>query len=277
MDPIREHIERMSRRYFFGRTGTGIGVAALASLLDPSRVFGSTGGRVGPGTSAAADGDRGVLVDPHFPARAKRVIYLSMNGAPSQLETFDYKPKLSDMFDADLPDSVRMGQRITTMTSGQSRLPIAPSVFKFNRHGQSGAWVSELLPHTASVVDDLCIVRSMFTEAINHDPAITFFQTGSEIAGRPSMGSWISYGLGSMNENLPAFVVLVTPNKGDQPLYSRLWGNGFLDSRYQGVRFAAGRDPVYYLTNPEGVSAASRRMALDTLGALNRIQSEREP
>src|SRR5580692_11710427 len=162
MDPIREHIERMSRRYFFGRTGAGIGVAALSALLNQGQVFGSTGGRVGSGTSG--EGDRGVLGDPHFPARAKRVIYLSMNGAPSQLETFDYKPKLRDMFDEDLPDSVRMGQRITTMTSGQSRLPIAPSVFKFNRHGQSGAWVSELLPHTAKVVDDLAIVRTVNTD-----------------------------------------------------------------------------------------------------------------
>src|SRR5437016_9098474 len=162
------------------------------------------------------------------------------------------------------------------MRSNDPPVPLAGSAFKFARHGKGGAWLSELLPHTASVADELCIVRAMYTEAINHDPAITFFQTGSQVAGRPSIGSWVSYGLGSMNDNLPAFVVLVTKGKGDQPLYSRLWGNGFLDSKYQGVKFAAGKDPVYYLTNPEGISPANRRAVLDTLEALNRVQAQRE-
>jgi hypothetical protein len=265
----------MTRRYFFGRTGTGIGVAALASLLDQGRVFGSITGQTGSlGQSSA---DQGVLGQPHFPARAKRVIYLSMNGAPSQLESFDYKPKLNDLFDDDLPDSVRMGQRITTMTSGQSRLPIAPSIFKFNRHGQSGAWVSELLPHTAKVVDELAIVRTVNTDAINHDPACTFVFSGAQQPGRPSMGAWVSYGLGKMNENLPGFVVLHSTwsSKRDaQAVFSRLWGSGFLPSRYQGVALRSSGDPVLYLSNPPGVDAASRRRMLDALSELNRKELE---
>jgi hypothetical protein len=275
MDPIREHVDLMTRRYFFGRTGTGIGVVALASLLDQGRVFGSITGQTGSlGQSSA---DHGVLGQPHFPARAKRVIYLSMNGAPSQLESFDYKPKLNDLFDDDLPDSVRMGQRITTMTSGQSRLPIAPSVFKFNRHGQSGAWVSELLPHTAKVVDELAIVRTVNTDAINHDPACTFVFSGAQQPGRPSMGAWVSYGLGKMNENLPGFVVLHSTwsSKRDaQAVFSRLWGSGFLPSRYQGVALRSSGDPVLYLSNPPGVDAASRRRMLDALSELNRKELE---
>ncbi len=213
---------------------------------------------------------------PHFPPRVKRVIYLFQSGGPAQQELFDYKPLLNEKHGEPLPDHVRGGQRLTGMSVNQASIPLAGSVFKFDRHGASGAWVSELLPHTAGMVDELCIVRSMYTEAINHDPAITFFQTGSQVAGRPSMGSWVSYGLGSLNENLPAFVVLVTKDKRDQPLYSRLWGNGFLDSKYQGVKFASGKDAVYYLTNPEGVSPTGRRTMLDALGALNRVQLERE-
>ncbi|HEV3298182.1 MAG TPA: DUF1501 domain-containing protein [Planctomycetaceae bacterium] len=275
MDPIREHVDLMTRRYFFGRAGTGIGVAALASLLDQGRVFGSITGQAGSlGQSSA---DQGVLGQPHFPARAKRVIYLSMNGAPSQLESFDYKPNLNDLFDDDLPDSVRMGQRITTMTSGQSRLPIAPSIFKFNRHGQSGAWVSELLPHTAKVVDELAIVRTVNTDAINHDPACTFVFSGAQQPGRPSMGAWVSYGLGKMNENLPGFVVLHSTwsSKRDaQAVFSRLWGSGFLPSRYQGVALRSSGDPVLYLSNPPGVDAASRRRMLDALSELNRKELE---
>jgi hypothetical protein len=256
LDPLA-----VTRRHFLTGAGLGLGGLALAGLL--------------PGQAQAA-GSPGVLGAPHFPARAKRVIYLFQSGGPAQQDLFDYKPLLNEQNGEQLPDHVRGGQRLTGMSVNQASIPLAGSLFKFARHGKGGAWVSELLPHTAGVADELCIVQSMFTEAINHDPAITFFQTGSQIAGRPSMGSWLSYGLGSMNDNLPAFVVLVTKGKGDQPLYARLWGNGFLDSKHQGVKFVAGKDPVYYLTNPEGVSPASRRAVLDALGALNRVQQERE-
>jgi hypothetical protein len=249
----------LTRRHFLSGAGLGLGSLALGTLL--------------PRQAAAADG---VLSAPHYPAKAKRVIYLFQSGGPAQQELFDYKPLLNEKNGEQLPDHVRGGQRLTGMSVNQASIPLAGSVFKFAQHGKCGAWISELLPHTASAADELCIIRSMFTEAINHDPAITFFQTGSQIAGRPSMGAWVSYGLGSMNDNLPAFVVLVTKGKGDQPLYARLWGNGFVDSRYQGVKFMAGKDPVFYLTNPEGVSAAGRRALLDKLAALNRIEYERE-
>ncbi len=200
-----------------------------------------------------------------------------MNGAPSQLDLFDYKPKMADWFDKDLPNSVRMGQRITTMTSGQARFPVAPSIFKFRRYGKSGAWVSELLPRCAQVVDDLAIIKTVHTEAINHDPAVTFVLTGSQLPGRPSMGAWVSYGLGSLNKNLPAFVVLHSTwsSKTDaQAVFSRLWGAGFLPSRHQGVSLRPGGDPVLYLSNPQGVSPAARRRMLDALAALNRKQAE---
>jgi hypothetical protein len=259
----------ITRRHFLSGASLGLGSLALEALL-PRTLSPQSAAQSQP---PAADG---LPELPHFPPRAKRVIYLFQSGGPAQQELFDYKPFLDEKHGQQLPDHVRAGQRLTGMSVNQASIPLARSIFRFARHGHCGAWVSELLPHTAGVVDELCIIRSTFTEAINHDPAITFFQTGSQIAGRPSMGSWISYGLGSINENLPSFVVLVTPNKGDQPLYARLWGNGFLDSRYQGVRFAGGRDPVFYLTNPEGVSPAGRRMALDTLGALNRLQQGRE-
>src|SRR5207253_1852687 len=225
---------------------------------------------------ARAAGSPGVLGASHFPAKAKRVIYLFQSGGPAQQDLFDHKPLLNEKNGEQLPDHVRGGQRLTGMSVNQASIPLAGSVFHFARHGKCGAWVSEIMPHTASIADDLCFLKGMFTEAINHDPAITFFQTGAELAGRPALGSWISYGLGSLNDNLPAFVVLVTKGKGDQPLYARLWGNGFLDSKYQGVKFAAGKDPVFYLTNPEGISPAGRRAVLDTLGALNRLQYERE-
>jgi hypothetical protein len=202
------------------------------------------------------------------------VIYLFMAGGPSQLETFDYKPLLNQRNGENLPDSVRMGQRLTGMSGNQATLPLAGSIYKFGQHGNPGAWVSELLPHTARIVDELCIVRSLYTEAINHDPAITFLQTGSQLSGRPSMGAWIQYGLGSDNENLPAFVVLITPGKVDQPLYSRLWGSGFLPSQHQGVQFRSGRDPVLYLNNPDGVPPLIRARQF---AALNRLhQSEQE-
>ena len=201
----------------------------------------------------------------HFPPKAKRVIYLFMAGGPSQLETFDYKPLLNERNGEQLPDSVRQGQRLTGMSGNQSSLPLAGSQFDFAQHGRSGTWVSDLLPHTAKIVDELCIVRSMYTEAINHDPAITFFQTGSQIAGRPSMGAWVHYGLGSDNEDLPAFVVLITPGKVDQPLYSRLWGSGFLPSRASGRAVPQRQGPVLYLGNPDGVTprepAAAARSA----------------
>ena len=210
-----------------------------------------------------------------FAPKAKRVIFLFQSGGPSQLDLFDHKPLLQKHNGEQLPDSVRKGQRLTGMSGNQSSLPLAGAQFDFARHGQCGAWVSELLPYTAKIVDELCFVRSMYTEAINHDPAITFFQTGSEIAGRPSMGSWVNYGLGSLNDNLPAFVVLVTGGKGGQPLYARLWGQGFLDAQHQGVQLRAGKDPVLYLTNPEGLSKDGRRQMLNALGSLNAQQQLR--
>src|ERR1700752_1029915 len=252
----------MSRRDVLSRFGMGLGGMALANLVNPVTAFAQDRGVVG-----------GQL---HLPAKAKRVIYLFMAGGPSQMETFDYKPLLAQRNGEQLPDSVRQGQRLTGMSGNQSSLPLAGSQFGFSRHGANGTWVSDLLPQTARIVDDLCIVRSMYTEAINHDPAITFFQTGSQIAGRPSLGSWVHYGLGAINENLPAFVVLVTPNKGAQPLYSRLWGNGFLDSRYQGIQFRAGKEPILYMANPDGPCGTGRRALLDKLDALNKLQFEKE-
>ncbi len=254
----------LSRRDFLNRFGFGLGGMALAHLLNPAR-----------SVAAPAGASWGVLAEPHFPPKAKRIIYLFMAGGPSQLETFDFKPLLNERNGEDLPESVRMGQRLTGMSGNQSVLPLAGSIYPFRRYGQSGAWVSDLLPHTASIVDELCIVRSLYTEAINHDPAITFLQTGSQLSGRPSMGSWLTYGLGSDNENLPAFVVLITPGKVDQPLYSRLWGSGFLPSRYQGVQFRSGGDPVLYLNDPEGMPSGSRRLVLDRLRELHEFQQGR--
>jgi hypothetical protein len=250
----------LSRRQFLNRFGMGLGGIALADLV--------------AGENRARAGSMpGVLAAPHHTAKAKRVIYLFQSGGPSQLETFDYKPLLNEKQGQQLPESVRMGQRLTGMSGNQATLPLAGSIFKFQQHGRSGAWICDLLPHTAKVVDDLCIVRSMFTEAINHDPAITFLQTGSQISGRPSIGAWVSYGLGSENDNLPAFVVLITKGKGDQPLYSRLWGTGFLPTRYQGVQFRSGKDPVLYLNNPPGEDVASRRNLLDRLKELHELES----
>lgn len=255
----------LSRRMLLNRVGMGLGGLALADLLQPARVLASSQAQAGQAVQ-----DRGVLDGKlHVPARAKRVIYLFMAGGPSQMETFDYKPVLNRRNGEQLPDSVRQGQRLTGMSGNQSSLPLAGSQFGFKQHGASGAWISDLLPHTARVVDDLCIVRSMVTEAINHDPAITFFQTGSQIAGRPSLGSWIHYGLGSDTEDLPAFVVLITPGKVDQPLYSRLWGSGFLPARHQGVQFRSGGDAVLYLANPDGVSRENRRALLNRLNDLH--------
>jgi hypothetical protein len=258
-----ETLLTLTRRHFLSQSALGLGALGLAEIM---------------GTSAHADTKRigGLAGVPHFKPKAKRIIYLFQSGGPAAQDLFDDKPLLREKSGEPLPDHIRRGQRLTGMSVNQAVLPLAGSAFAFHQHGKSGQSISDVMPHTAKIADDICIVRSMWTEAINHDPAITFFQTGSQIAGRPSMGAWISYGLGSMNENLPAFVVLVTAGQGDQPLYSRLWGNGFLDSRFQGVQFRAGKEPVLYLTNPEGVTGAHRKAMLETLNALNNIQMQRE-
>ena len=256
--PIDQWISLETRRQFFGKTATGLGGAALASLL---------------GNEAKANDARqpggGVLGNGHFPARAKRVIWLFMAGAPSQLDTFDYKPQMADWFDKDLPESVRGGQRLTTMTASQARFPVAPTMFKFHEHGECRKRVSELLPKTGSMADQLAFIHTIWTEAINHDPAITHIQTGNQIPGRPTLGAWISYGLGTLNRNLPEFIVLNCEPRG-QALYSRLWGSGFLPSKHSGVAFRAQGDPVLYLSNPAGVSQDARRLMLDRLQAMNR-------
>jgi hypothetical protein len=258
MEPMHEYARTMTRRHFFGRGALGLGTAALASLL--------------PARAAEPTPTGGLTGLPHFAPKARRAIYLFMNGGPSQMDLLDYKPKMAEMFDKDLPDSIRKGQRLTTMTSGQARFPIAPSKYKFARHGKSGAWVSELLPWTAKVVDELAIVKTVWTEAINHDPAVTYICTGHQIPGRPSLGSWLSYGLGTMNRSLPAFVVMTatwTGRKEAQAIYNRLWGSGFLPSKHQGVALRSQGDPVLFLSNPPGVSDATRRRMLDSLGRLN--------
>ena len=236
MNPLREAELIETRRHFFRRSATGVGTVALASLLNPSLFGAPNAAPTQSLTDARFAGERfgGIPGVPHFAPKAKRVIYLFMSGAPSQLDMWDYKPQLDDWFDKDLPTSVINGQRFTTMTSGQKRFPVAPSKFEFARHGKNGAWVSELLPHTASIVDDLAVIKTVHTEAINHDPAITYIQTGSQLPGRPSGGAWVSYGLGSMNRDLPAFVVLhstVNGGFGGQALYERLWGAGFLSTK----------------------------------------------
>ncbi len=253
-------MDRMNRRVFVSKSALGLGGLALSSLFGAEKLqASSTGG--------------GVLVKPHFVPRAKRVVFLFQSGGPSQLELFDYKPVLQQRFGEELPASVRMGQRLTGMSAGQSQLPMVGTPYAFSQHGESGAWVSDLMPYTSEIVDDLCFVKSMHTEQINHDPALTFFQTGHQLPGRPSIGSWINYGLGSDNENLPAFIVLVSNNAPqDQPLYARLWGNGFLPSRHQGVQFRASKDPVLYLNDPSGYHRHDRRAMLDALKDLNLTQ-----
>lgn len=261
MELLTHLFAMLTRRQFFSRSAVGLGAAALATLLKNDTVW------------AGGEPPSGLPERPHFPASANRAIYLFMAGAPSQMELWDYKPKMGDLFDIDLPESVRMGQRLTTMTSGQTRFPIAPSIYTFRRHGQSGTWVSELLPHTAQAVDDLCVIKSVHTEAINHDPAITYICTGSQIPGKASLGAWLSYGLGSTNDRLPAFVVLTsswTGRKVDQPLFNRLWGSGFMPAKHQGVRLRSTGDPVLYLANPEGVATSMRRRMLDSVARLNR-------
>ena len=266
MNPLRERELLINRRHFFGRSAAGIGAAALGSLLNPN-LFSAFG--------AQQDAGQSILGNPHFAPKAKRVIYLFMAGGPAQMDLLDYKPTLEKLHQTELPASVRNGQRITGMTSGQSAFPVVKSMFKFAQHGKSGAWVSELLPHIAGIADDIAIVKTVNTEAINHDPAITFIQTGFQQPGRPCMGSWLSYGLGTENKNLPAFVVMISNGKeSDQPLYTRLWGAGFLPSEYQGVQFRGGGDPVLFLSNPPGIDAKKRRRMLDGMAKLNAKQSE---
>ncbi|MEK6235316.1 MAG: DUF1501 domain-containing protein, partial [Planctomycetales bacterium] len=267
MSPILDSSLLENRRQFFGRSSAGIGTAALASLLTPN-LFSA------PRTPSVRHG--GLPGVPHFTPKAKRVIYLLQSGAPSQMELLDYKPSLKKLHGQPLPDSVRQGQRLTGMTSGQRSFPIVNPPFGFKQHGQSGMWISDLFPHLAKVVDELCVVKSMHTEAINHDPAITFFQSGHQQPGRPSIGSWFSYGLGSENADLPAFVVLLSKNTFHQaqPIYSRLWGSGFLPSNHQGVKFRSQGDPVLYLNDPAGSDRASRRKSLDALAELNRLREK---
>lgn len=252
----------MNRRVFLSKSAMGMGGLALSAMISPGKTgVGPTGG--------------GALKKPHFVPRAKRVVFLFQSGGPSQLELFDYKPILQKRFGEDLPESVRKGQRLTGMSAGQSQLPMVGSPYTFSQHGDSGAWVSDLMPYTSEIVDDLCFIKSMHTEQINHDPALTFFQTGHQLPGRPSIGSWINYGLGSDNENLPAFIVLVSNNAPqDQPLYARLWGNGFLPSRHQGVQFRASNGPVLYLNDPGGYHRNDRRVMLDALKELNLTQMD---
>lgn len=264
MNPSNDHLWALNRRQFLGNTGIrlgglGLGLCAASSLN-------------AAGTASSTRMHAALPGLPHFAPKADSIIYLHMNGGPAQIDMWDYKPKLAEFYDQDLPETIRKGQRITTMTSGQTRLPVAPSMFKFNQHGQCGTWVSELLPHTANCVDDIALVKSVHTNAINHDPACTFVMTGSEVPGKPSLGSWLSYGLGSESNDLPSFVVLTPTWKSGaaaQALFTRMWSSGFLSSKYTGVALRHIGDPVLYVQNPPGVSPQNRRAMLDTLGALN--------
>jgi hypothetical protein len=263
MNDLHHYVRSETRRQFFRRGGNAVSWAALASLL----------GRDGLGSVLGAEAAPHAPMN-HFAPKAKHVIYLHMVGGPSQMDLYDYKPTMSEWFDKDLPDSVRMGQRLTTMTSGQKRFPIAPSKYKFAQHGRCGMWVTELLPYTARMVDDMCFIRSMHTEAINHEPAISYMQTGNMITGRPCLGSWVSYGLGSLNENLPTFVVLVArPSNTEQiqAISARLWSSGYLPGEHAGTSFRSGGDPILYINNPPGVSSDVRRDTLDGLRALNEM------
>lgn len=268
MNPIKENIMVETRRQLLARGARGLGSLALYTLLQQHATASTEKKAIG-----------GLEGLPQFPPKAKRAIYLHMLGAPPQMETFDYKPGMEKWFDKDLPDSIRQGQRLTTMTSGQTRFPVAPSIFKFAQHGQSGIWVSELLPYTAKMADDIAVVRSMNTDAINHDPAVTFMQTGFMIAGKPCVGSWISYGLGSMNQDLPTFVVMnashSNPKANVQAISARLWSSGFLPGQYSGVALRSGGDPVLYVSNPDGVSPQIRRGMLDATDEMNRIEMAR--
>lgn len=254
---VLEHGLNINRRRFLSNLGIGIGSAALGSLLIPD-LWGN------------AKEDAIMAGLPHFAPKAKRIIYLFQNGAPSQLDLFDYKPKLNEMHGQDLPESIRNGQRLTGMTANQNKFPLAGSIFKFQQYGEHGTWLSELLPYTSKIVNDLCVIKTIHTEAINHDPALTFFQTGAQVGNRPSMGAWLSYGLGSENKNLPAYCVLLSKGKGNgQGVYSKLWTNGFLDSTHQGVQFSSGENPVLYLNNPDAIDKEDRRKMLDRVAELN--------
>jgi hypothetical protein len=266
-----EHFRKLTRRHFFGQSSLGVGTAACAGLFTQELRAAGSAVAESAGDKLVNTGQGGSLRQFHHRPRAKRIVYLFMSGGPSQMELFDYKPRLNVDNGVELPDSVRQGQRLTGMSGNQSSLPLAGSIFKFRQHGQSGAWMSELLPHMAGIADELCFIKSLYTEAINHDPAITYIQTGSQVAGRPSLGAWLDYGLGSTNDNLPSFCVLVTKNKSGQPLYSRLWGSGFLPATHQGIQFRAGQDPVLYLSNPPGVTRESRRNLLDNLNQLHEL------
>lgn len=265
MDPLSEKDLVLTRRQLLARGSRGLGSLALFTLLEK---------HAGASTEKKAVG--GLPGLPHFAPKAKRAIYLHMLGAPPQMETFDYKPTMAQWFDKDLPDSIRMGQRLTTMTSNQTRFPVAPSIFKFAQYGQNGTWISELLPYTAKMVDDIAVIRSMNTDAINHEPAVTFMQTGFMIAGKPCVGAWISYGLGSLNQDLPTFVVMNAthshPKANVQAISARLWSSGFLPGQYSGVALRSGGDPVLYINNPDGVPEKIRRRMLDATGELNRIE-----
>jgi hypothetical protein len=266
MDPIQERLSSLTRRHFFGRNAMAIGAAALSSLLPQARAH-----------AEGSEAFGGLAGLPHFAPKAKRAIYLHMNGGPSQIDLLDYKPKMGEMFDKDLPESIRKGQRLTTMTSGQARFPIAPSKYKFQQYGPAGAWISELLPWTSKIAGEIAIVKSIWTEAINHDPAVTYICTGHQLPGRPSLGAWLSYGLGSENHNLPSFVVMTSKwssKVSAQALYNRLWGSGYLPSKYQGVALRSQGDPVLFLQNPPGVDAATRRRMLDALNRLNHNEFE---
>ena len=268
MNLEHEHAKILTRRQLFGRAATGIGTAALASLLNDKLFAADTS------TGLQTHGELPLL---HFAPKAKHVIYLFMSGGPSHIDLFDYKPGLKKMHGKELPASVRNGQRVTGMTSGQSSFPCVAPMFKFARQGQTGTWMSELIPNMGSIADDIAVIKTVNTEAINHDPATTYIQTGAQQPGRPSLGAWLSYGLGSENQNLPAFVVLISQgsgNKTDQPIFSRLWGSGFLPTRHQGVRFRSGDDPVLYLSNPPGIDHETRRRMLDGVGSLNKMAAD---
>jgi len=271
MELLRNYAQLMTRRQLFSRSAsTMLGAAALSTVMNSS-------GSAKPQAALAAAGNDGVLNGTHFPAKAKRVIYLFQNGGPSQMDLFDYHPSYPKLHKTELPAEIRMGQRLTGMTSGQKNFPVAAPIFKFAQHGKSGAWFSDLLPHHTKIADDIAIIKSVHTEAVNHDPACTYIQTGQQLPGRPAIGAWLSYGIGTDSENLPAYVVLIsigTSKANMQPLYSRMWGSGFLPSVHQGVRFRGGKDPVLYLSNPDGVDGEDRRNMLDATAAMNQIAAD---
>jgi len=278
MNPINELDLRMNRRNLLLRTGYGAGAAALSTLLNPSLLQGkaATGGAGASAAAGSAEQFGGLPGLPHFAPKAKRVIYLFMAGGPSQLDMWDHKPSLEKLHGQELPDEVRNGQRLTGMTSRQKSFPMVKSAFEFSQHGESGRWVSSLLPHTARIVDDIAVLKGVNTEAVNHDPGITFINTGNQQPGNPSMGAWLSYGLGSENQNMPSYVVMVSRGDGNlQALYSRLWGSGFLPAQHQGVKLRGSGDPVLYLANPEGITRSDRRRTLDALAELNSAEFDR--